>query len=567
MKRLGIMLFVSLGIVATSQAVEVFVSTPKKKELTGQMIVRPITMKAWLQKGLTSTQATARLAEAQTEVQGDVLRTVTQTGEYIVRVPLHMNETTYASELMATGLFQYVRPNWRVYPVGSYTPNDPMLSSQWHHAMIQSKLAWDLVRPTDTVTVAICDTGVKTDHVDLKASIVKGYNAVIKKKEVDGGDVQDLNGHGTHVAGCAAAVGDNAIGVAGVGYKLKIMPIRVSDSPSGGAFLSDLQDAARFAADHGAKAANVSYTGADDESNQTTAEYVKSKGALFLYAAGNDARDLSNYFHKDLIVVGSTDQTDQRSSFSAYGRGTHVFAPGSSILSTTRDGGYQFFSGTSMATPVTTGLVGYMFSVNPALTADQIQGFLESTCDIIGPESIYSHGRINAFRAIEAVLPYKDYDGSDFLPLFGTVALNPANALVNADGSNVVMNSKLDPIWGQAVGAEMNVQVDPDPNKLSRFGIRFIAKSNLTDNHTATVMLYNHVGKRYEALKTMRLSPGSNAIEIQPKASDVVSKRYIDATGKVKVAFRVHNPRTGTYNPPAFRVWVDMFRVREWFKV
>src|SRR5207237_949281 len=153
--------------------------------------------------------------------------------------------------LMGTSAYQYVEPDWICYP--QLTPNDPFFGSQWHHATIHSEKAWDVLTGSSSITIAITDTGVDHTHPDLMALLVPGYNAVDNLAETSGGQTNDVNGHGTHVAGDAAAAGNNGIGVSGVGWNFRIMPIRVSNVSGGGSSSSALSAGARWAADHGAK--------------------------------------------------------------------------------------------------------------------------------------------------------------------------------------------------------------------------------------------------------------------------------------------------------------------------
>jgi subtilisin family serine protease len=114
-----------------------------------------------------------------------------------------MGENQYGASLMNTGDYEYVEPNWVVYP--TRIPNDPFYSRQWHHATIRTPQAWDLHLGDTGIITAFTDTGVDVKHSDLINLLVPGYNAVDDRSQWSGGDVRDINGHGTHVAGIAAA--------------------------------------------------------------------------------------------------------------------------------------------------------------------------------------------------------------------------------------------------------------------------------------------------------------------------------------------------------------------------
>lgn len=400
--------FISSLAAAQVQRAGAYVNRPGIMEFSGEMIVRPLQPSALSKAGKGQLEQIVVRTRARDRVLPNTLEYVPQTDEYIVKIPAGSNENKFSLELMKTGDYQYVEPNWFCYPVA--TPNDPRFNQQWHHVTVKSREAWDLVTGSSSVICAVVDTGIDLTHPDLAPNRVPGFNSVDRLAEVDGGQVNDLNGHGTHVAGDAAAVGNNSTGVCGMGWNFKIMMVRTSNSTGGGAFTDDILAGARWAAEHGAKSVSASYAGVDAAAVGTTGTYIKTQGALFLYAAGNDNRNLSGFDYPDTIVVGATNQSDGKADFSAYGRGVHVFAPGVNIMSTTNGGGYGNSSGTSMATPVTNGAVGLIFAANPTLTPDQAQQILESQCDNIGPSTTFGHGRINQFKNVLQALAFTPID-------------------------------------------------------------------------------------------------------------------------------------------------------------
>lgn len=174
--------------------------------------------------------------------------------------------------------------------------------------------------------VAICDTGVGPSHPDL--SLVAGRNVVSNNA-----NTRDMHFHGTFCAGMAAATGDNGIGVAGAGWTLRVMPVRITNDslsapPCPCAPISDQNKGSRWAVDHGARIINVSFGGTDDPSVGTTGTYIRNHGGLLFRIAGNDAKQISGGDHADVVVVGATDQSDNRASFSNWGNFIDVVAPG-----------------------------------------------------------------------------------------------------------------------------------------------------------------------------------------------------------------------------------------------
>ncbi len=370
-------------------------------EFSGELVVRP-------RQDLSperSRTARARLAPYARVYYASV-------DEYIVRVPRGAGregvrgsgENDMAAALMATGDYLYAQPNWVCYPL--QTPNDPGFAAQWHHTNMQSTLGWDISTGSPPIVVAITDSGVDLTHPDLQ-NRVTGYNAVDDLAEVDGGQIGDVasSGHGTHVSGCAAAKGNNGAGVVGLGWNLSFMMCRVSNKTSGGAYLDDLAQGARWTIENGARSVSASYTGVSGPSVGTTGDYIDSIGGIYLYAAGNSNSDLWNFDHANVIVVGATTQADTKASFSSYGLAIDVVAPGVDIYSTLKNGTYGLMSGTSMATPLVNGVIGMIWSVNPALTNHEVRDILFNSCDDIGDpgdDDIFGHGRVNLARALAA---------------------------------------------------------------------------------------------------------------------------------------------------------------------
>ncbi len=321
--------------------------------------------------------------------------------ELLVQVPEGVAEREYASLLLSTGQFEYVVPDWVVYPLT--IPNDTFYGSQWHHQTIQSEAAWSWITDTSSVIAAYTDTGVDLNHPDLAASLVSGYNTVENLPQSQGGTIQDINGHGTCVAGTIGAIGNNGLGVAGVCWNVKLMPIRVSNSPSGGSTIADLEEGARWAADNGAKTVSASYTGVETPSLDVTGAYVRAQGALYFYAADNYNQNHSSFDWANVIVVAGTDQADNKAWFSSYGTAIDCAAPGVDIWCTYLGGGYGPASGTSFSTPMTNGVAATIYAINPYLSPAEVEERLYRGCDDLGApgeDPIYGRGRINLEGAV-----------------------------------------------------------------------------------------------------------------------------------------------------------------------
>jgi subtilisin family serine protease len=381
-----------------------FVEKPGSMEFTGQMIVRPIQLGDAIRMSGTLNKALAMRQRAQKRIQPDVIEYIADTDEYVTRLPLGMNENQYAEYLMSSGEYQYAEPNWRVYP--AINPNDPQYPSQWHLPKIGCPQAWDILVGNPNQIIAYTDTGIRIGHQDLEPNRVPGYNSVDGLTEQQGGQINDINGHGTHVAGIGSAIGNNAKNVCGVGWNFKIMMVRVTNSSGGSSTLTWLTNGARWAADNGAKSISTSYSGVSSSSVETTGQYIRGKGACYLWAAGNDGAAMNSFDHPSVIIVGATDSNDNRASFSNYGVALDVFAPGVNILSTYNSSNTSTatLSGTSMAAPCANGVVAMIFAKNPNWTPSQVETQLFSTCKDMGStgnDNTYGWGRVDCFKAVQ----------------------------------------------------------------------------------------------------------------------------------------------------------------------
>lgn len=291
------------------QSLPGFSAVRGQREFSGRLIARPVQGREAAARGLSEAQARILAAEARREVAAlGIEREFPEVDEYVVRVPPGQTENGVAARLMATGAFSYVEPDWILFPVNC--GNDPLLSQQWHHAAnrLDTCGAWALNTGSPSIVVAICDTGIRVTHQDLLLNRVEGYNVPARKWESQDGLIDDINGHGTLCTGAAAANGNNGLGVAGMGWNIGHRMMRVTDSTDGSASLANLTLAARTAVDRGDRVASVSYSGVNSSSVFTTGDYVRSKGSLLVWAAGNNNVQLSGNREDNVIVVGATDQ-------------------------------------------------------------------------------------------------------------------------------------------------------------------------------------------------------------------------------------------------------------------
>lgn len=442
------------GVEEKAQAPIRFVERPGEMRFSGRMIAKVRRVEALQAEPGLAGRAAEVEAAARARLAPMMIRHVAPTDEYLLRVPAGETENELGARLMATGEYEYVEPDWIVSPVT--TPNDPDFADQWQHTAMQTALAWDTTTGSDVIICAPCDTGVDLDHPDLAAALVPGVNTAgfsTPVAQVDGGLVDDINGHGTFVGGCMAAIGNNGVGVSGCGWSFRLMPVRVTNLSNGDASLSDITEGAIWASEHGAKIINCSYSGVSASTVETAGATVRANGALLFWAAGNDHADLSGFDHADVIVVGATDSNDNKASFSAYGVGVDLFAPGVEVYSTRAGGGFGSGSGTSFATPLAGGVAGLLWSVNPMMTPSEVEQLLFDGCDDLGTpgdDDFWGHGRVNAYQSMGLVTPPSSEPGAFSLvaPAVGATSTGLSVHLEWTDSS--------DAGWYE-------VQVDDDP--------------------------------------------------------------------------------------------------------
>ncbi len=308
---------------------------------------------------------------------------------------------------------EYAEPNFIAYafpsdPVGpvltsgdlkpqAASVNDPQAGQQYSLSKMQVYNAWDTTLG-DGIVVAVLDTGAEFSHPDLQGKFVSHGKDFVNGDD----DASDDQGHGTHVFGIVAAATNNSVGIAGVGYNTRVLPVKVLNSSGAGDY-GRIANGITWAADQGVKVINMSLGGASGASTlESAVKYAWNKGVVVICAAGNSSTSSPAYpaAYENCISVVSTDQNDARSSFSNYGSTVDISAPGTSILSTVRGGGYQAWSGTSMASPNAAGVAALVAAANPTWSNAQIRTQLESTVDNIGSAFQFGKGRLNAARAV-----------------------------------------------------------------------------------------------------------------------------------------------------------------------
>lgn len=328
---------------------------------------------------------------------GGKARKMGQSGLYIVDLPDNASEKSIAARLAHNPHLRFVELDHSVSP--DLVPNDPYYGSAWHLPKIGASSAWDSSQGAG-VTIAILDSGVDGAHPDLATRMVPGWNFYDNNA-----NTADVYGHGTKVAGAAAAAGNNGTGIASVASQSKIMPIRITDL-TGRGYWSMIAQGLVYAADHGARIANISFLGLSSSlTTQNAAQYMKDKGGLVIVSGGNTGLQENYAQTTTMIPVSATGSNDARTSWSSYGNFIAIAAPGAGIWTTTRGGGYGAASGTSFSSPVTAGVVALMMAAKSTLPNTQVESLLYSTAVDLGAagrDPYYGHGRVDAARAVLA---------------------------------------------------------------------------------------------------------------------------------------------------------------------
>lgn len=321
---------------------------------------------------------------------------IPNTGVHVVALPDHASEQAFARAFQTRSEVEFAEVDSLLSPQ-QMAPNDPLYPA-WYLQKIDAANAWTTTTGSSNVTIAVLDTGIDPTHPDLALKLVPGRNIYDNND-----DTHDVYGHGTPVAGIAGASSNNGIGVASVAWGCGIMPVRISDL-SGMAPASTIASGLSWAADHGARVANVSYYVTGSKTISSAAKYFQSKGGVVVAAAGNFGTTETVPDDPYILTIGATDDQDVIYYYSNRGNNLDLVAPGNNT--TTLLGGlYGAGGGTSFAAPVVAGVAALMFSINPSLTPAAVTDLLKQNADDLGPvgwDPTYGSGRVNAARAVDA---------------------------------------------------------------------------------------------------------------------------------------------------------------------
>ena len=351
-------------------------------------------------------------------------------------------------------LVEYAEPLYEHHLDG--IPNDPLFAQQSYLQVMQLPGAWDMVKGYQGgAVIAVVDGGTDIAHQDLR------QNLWVNSNEIDGnaidddgnGYIDDIHGwnfadqngdptgfpsqpdfgnHGTHTAGIANAVTNNATGVAGAAWNARLMAINAADRFGEGILYG--YDGIIYAAENGAAVINCSWgrSGRASAYEEDVIEYATSLGAVIVASAGNSGSTTLNYpaCYPKVFAVAATNNQDLKTSFSTYGDWVDVSAPGMGIVSTIANDGYTWYNGTSMSAPLAAGVIALVKTSHPGWSGFQCAQQVRATADPIDDlNTVYAGllgmGRVNARQAVQAVTPAIRLDTVDFSSDDGDAQFRP----------------------------------------------------------------------------------------------------------------------------------------------
>ena len=331
----------------------------------------------------------------------------------------------------ANSSVEYAAPN-NICIALSTTPNDPDYSKQWGLRNIKAPQSWDIQKGSNTVIIAVVDSGIDLTHPDLQNRVMAGWDFISSDN-----DPTDTFGHGTHVAGIIGAQANNSVGVSGVNWDCKLMPVRVLGTDGRGTS-ANFTDGVTYAKNNGAKVINLSLAldPAGTSNPALTAAVIAAQGAgcLVVAAAGNDGDTSVRYPGADpgVVCVAAVGPYDERASYSNANGYVDVCAPGGNsstahspdrvystmphydVTMVTSSGYYKNYDsmqGTSMATPMVAGFAGLIFAQHPTWTQASVEAMIKTSVDHLGTgaagtrNDIFGYGRINMYKALNTTPP------------------------------------------------------------------------------------------------------------------------------------------------------------------
>jgi subtilisin family serine protease len=410
-----------------------------------------------LRPGVTATAVARALPQRHAAVRAAIAG---RSGRVLlVRVPPG-REVEFRDQFRADPAVEAASLDYTVHATADFIPNDPDFPQQWDMAAVDAPAAWGAGARANGVTVAVIDTGADYSHPDLSASLLPGCNFVVTVPATCGPTAaQDDDNHGTHVSGTIAALTNNGLGVAGLAWGARILPLKALDATGSGSWFA-VTDAIIYAAQQpGVRAINLSLgsdpTTPPDSSAitllQNAVDTARQQGITVVAAAGNsgvniDTTPIYPASLRGVVAVTAIDQKGEKPDWANYGTTVAVAAPGDNILSTVwqyRCGlticyhGYEPMRGTSMAAPHVTALAALLCAAVPRLHPDDVTRLIEQTATDLGPpgpDATFGWGRTDVAAALAAARPtFSDVPPSN--PYYVAIEQLAARGITNGYGN------------------------------------------------------------------------------------------------------------------------------------
>lgn len=360
--------------------------------------------------------------------QAKQIRRIPKIEVFLLQIPKELTVEEMLYVLRKNPYIEFAEPNYKAYL--AVTPNDTLF--RWQYALhnsgqeigdspespkgtpnadIKAPSAWEETKGDGEVVIAVIDTGVDMEHPDLENQIYSNGRDFVN----DDDDATDDQGHGTFVAGIAAAETNNNKGVAGVAWNCKILPIKAIDEEGEGTY-EWIEQAIIWAADYGADVINLSLGGpVPSQSLEAALNHAFSRDIVIIAAAGNEGAEVLYPAAYDgyCLAVAATDYDDVRLDWSNFGPEVDVAAPGERVVGPVPTWlwgpdyiPYGFWGGTSMSTPHVAGLAALIKSIKPWLKAADIMHVIRYSADDVnstdypGKDNFIGYGRINMEKAL-----------------------------------------------------------------------------------------------------------------------------------------------------------------------
>lgn len=351
---------------------------------------------------------------------------------HIVRFVADVDPAWLAAKVSRLPGIEYAEPKYLRY-AQQFDPNDPETNP--YEDFHRFKEAWEVTKSSTDVVIAIIDSGVDYNHAELDDKLWVNEDEIAdngidddfngKIDDVIGWDfwdsgtssediqedndpMMDANNHGTHVAGIAAAETDNEIGIPGTGFNARYMAVKAGGTPQNPEAIGFGFEGIMYAANNGADVINCSWGGGSfSEAENDVIEFAISQGAVVVGAAGNEGNDKVIFpaAYKNVVAVGAVETNNERAGYSNYGFELDVLATGTEILSTIENNQLALSSGTSMSTPVVSGLAALLRSLHPDWSARRLGTQIRVSASPVGNSNKLGRGKVDAFQAVDTNLP------------------------------------------------------------------------------------------------------------------------------------------------------------------